>query len=161
MRNRYLPHVLVLPEDDANRQIANGFVLDQAVSTHKIQILPEVGGWREVVDRFVSDYAKSMEKYAHRHIVMLIDFDGNEDRLGEARASVPGNLADRVFVLGVRTEPESLKKANLGSYETIGLAMARDCRDGTDQIWGHELLRHNRGELDRLREHVFPILFPV
>jgi hypothetical protein len=28
MVNRYLPHVLVLPEDDANRQIANGFVLD-------------------------------------------------------------------------------------------------------------------------------------
>jgi len=26
--NGHLPHVLVLPEDDANRQLANGFVLD-------------------------------------------------------------------------------------------------------------------------------------
>jgi hypothetical protein len=28
--NKYLPHVLVLPEDDANRQMANGFFLDQS-----------------------------------------------------------------------------------------------------------------------------------
>jgi hypothetical protein len=27
--NKYHPHVLVLPEDDANRQLANGFLLDQ------------------------------------------------------------------------------------------------------------------------------------
>ena len=27
--NKYQPHVLVLPEDDANRQLANGFLLDQ------------------------------------------------------------------------------------------------------------------------------------
>jgi len=24
--NQYQPHILVLPEDDANRQIANGFI---------------------------------------------------------------------------------------------------------------------------------------
>jgi predicted ATPase len=28
-----------------------------------------------------------------------------------------------------------------------------------DMTWGHELLRHNAGELARLREHVPPILF--
>lgn len=29
--NKYRPHVLVLPEDDANRQIANGFLLAPAL----------------------------------------------------------------------------------------------------------------------------------
>jgi hypothetical protein len=37
--------------------------------------------------------------------------------------------------------------------------MAQDCRDETGTIWGHELLRHNAGELARLRDHVRPILF--
>jgi len=37
--------------------------------------------------------------------------------------------------------------------------MAKDCREDTDTTWGHPLLRHNTGELDRLREHVRPILF--
>lgn len=42
--NRYQPHVLVLPEDDANRQLANGFVLDlDATVLTRIQVLEEVG----------------------------------------------------------------------------------------------------------------------
>ena len=46
-----------------------------------------------------------------------------------------------------------------GDYDTIGSALAKDCRDETDTIWNHNLLRHNASELDRLREHVRPILF--
>ena len=53
--NKFQPHVLVLPEDDANRQLANGFLLDQYVSTHKIQVLPKVGGWTQVLELFLSD----------------------------------------------------------------------------------------------------------
>ena len=63
-----------------------------------------------------------------------------------------------MFILSVLTEPEELK-GSLGSYETIGTAMAKDCREGTDTTWGHALLRHNAGELVRLRERVRPILF--
>ncbi len=64
-----------------------------------------------------------------------------------------------MFVLGVWSEPEDLR-ADLGSYETIGLALARDCREETDQTWEHCLLQHNAAELMRLRESVRPILFP-
>jgi hypothetical protein len=69
-------------------------------------------------------------------------------------------LAERMFVLGALSRPEALRQANLGSYEEIVRALAKDCCEGTDTIWGHELLRHNASELDRLREHVGPILFP-
>lgn len=31
MSNKHKPHVIVLPEDDANRQIANGFLLDPSI----------------------------------------------------------------------------------------------------------------------------------
>jgi hypothetical protein len=157
--NKYQPHVLVLPEDDANRQLANGFLLDQSLSMRKIQVLEEVGGWTQVLERFLSDHVVDMERYPVRFMVLLIDFDGREERLDDAKARIPAHLTDRVFILGALTEPEALK-VSLGDYETIGLAMARDCREETDRTWGHNLLRHNTGELERLREHVRPILFP-
>jgi hypothetical protein len=156
--NRYQPHVLVLPEDDANRQLANGFLLDQALSTRRIQVLVEVGGWN-VLEHFLSDHVVEMDRYPGRLMILLIDFDGREERLQHAKARIPGRLTDRVFILGALTEPEALK-ADLGDYETIGLKMARDCREETDKTWGHPLLRHNTSELDRLRANVRPILFP-
>ena len=50
--NKQVPHVFVLPEDDANRQLANGFVLDGGLDGRRIQILEEAGGWMEVLNRF-------------------------------------------------------------------------------------------------------------
>ena len=91
-------------------------------------------------------------------MILLIDFDGREERLQYAKARIPERLIGRVFILGALSEPESLR-ANLGSYETIGLALARDCREETDTTWGHDLLRHNASELDRLRGSVLSILF--
>jgi hypothetical protein len=157
--NKYQPHVLVLPEDDANRQLANGFILDQSLSTWRIQVLEEVGGWRQVLDRFLSDHVVDMDRYPDRSMVLLIDFDREQERLNDAKARIPKHLTERVFILGAWSEPEALK-TELGSYERIGLAMARDCREETDTTWGHGLLRHNASELDRLRERVRPILFP-
>jgi hypothetical protein len=157
--NKYQPHVLVLPEDDANRQLANGFLLDQYLSNRKIQVLQEAGGWTQVLERFKSDHVVGMNRYPGRLMVLLIDFDGDQARLTRAKAQIPEPLTDRVFVLGALTKPEALKQASLGSYEGIGSAMAKDCREGSDTIWGHDLLRHNASELDRLRTCVRPILF--
>lgn len=92
-------------------------------------------------------------------MVLLIDFDGRDDRLDTAKAEIPANLTERVFILGTLTEPEDLRKAKLGDYDTIGSALAKDCREDTDSTWGNPLVRHNAIELARLREHVRPILF--
>ena len=157
--NKYQPHVMVLPEDDANRQLANGFLLDLYLSTWKIQVIEEVGGWKRVLERFVSDHVAEMDRYSGRFMVLLIDFDDRKERLQEVKAKVPERLTDRVFILGALSEPEALK-ADLGSYEKIGLDMAKDCREETNTTWGHHLLPHNASELNRLREHVRPLLFP-
>lgn len=157
--NKYQPHVLVLPEDDANRQLANGFLLDPFLSPRRIQVLEEVGGWNEVLERFKSDHIVGMDRYPDRYMVLLVDFDDREDRLVSAKAAIPAHLTDRFFILGVWTEPEALRQARLGSYEAIGSKMAKDCREQTDTTWGHGLLRHNSSELNRLRKHVVPILF--
>lgn len=159
--NRYQPHVLVLPEDDANRQLANGFIQDQDVSTRRIQVLEPAGGWMRVLEYFKSDHVRAMETCPLRSMVLLIDFDGKKDRMNLAKEVTPSHLTERVFVLGVLTEPEDLRKASLGSYETIGRAMAKDCREETDTTWGHDLLQHSAGEIGRLRDSVRPFLFEI
>lgn len=58
--NRYQPHIFVLPEDDANRQMANGCVKSLTVNGRVIQILPPVGGWMNVLDRFEKIYVPEM-----------------------------------------------------------------------------------------------------
>jgi hypothetical protein len=159
--NRYLPHVYVLPEDDANRQVANGFLLDPFLLARQIYVLEEAGGWHLVLERFCSIYAAEMDRCQHRFMVLLIDFDNQNDRLDKARTKIPDHLMDRVFILGAWSEPEALKMALGCSFESIGLRMAQDCREGTDATWGHQLLRHNAAEIGRLREHVCPVLFPI
>jgi hypothetical protein len=159
--NKQQPHVFVLPEDDANSQLANGFHLQVPWDRQRqMQVLRMAGGWTQVLERFKSDHVVGMVRYPRRFMVLLIDFDGRQERLTKAKAVIPEHLTERVFILGALTKPEALRQANLGSYEDIGLAMAKDCREGTDTTWGHELLRQNASELDRLREHVRPILYP-
>ena len=48
--NVFQPHLMVLPEDDANRQIVNGFLLDPSLNQRAIQPLPIDGGWSKVRD---------------------------------------------------------------------------------------------------------------
>jgi hypothetical protein len=158
--NKYRPHVYVLPEDDANRQLANGFVLHPEIPPRTIQVLEEVGGWMVVLSRFLADHVAGMERHTDRFMILLIDFDAHRERLKEAKARIPELLADRVFFLGAWGEPEALKTALSATYEEIGIRMAQDCLEGSENTWGHPLLQHNAVELDRLRMRVRPILFP-
>lgn len=156
--NKYVQHVLVLPEDDANRQLANGFVLG-VEDTRRIQILPEVGGWTNVCEIFLLDHVKGMRKYLDRYLVLLLDFDNRNDRREKVTERIPEDLRCRVFLLGVQSEPEALKQEGLGSFEDIGRRLAKECRDGIKGIWGHNLLRHNSNEIGRLEQAVRSFLF--
>lgn len=158
--NKYRPHILVLPEDDANRQIANGFILDSNLNGRAIQILPPAGGWRRVVDAFKDIHAHEMQKYSQRRIALLIDFDQHrEKRLVSIREEIPPTLIDRVFILGVLSEPEDLRIRINKSFEDIGKVLSQDCVENTRSLWGHDLLKHNETELDRMIQSVKPFLF--
>ena len=160
MVNKDQPHVLVLPEDRANLQLATGFHDEvDPKRQRQMQVLPVAGGWRRVLERFTSDHVVKMRSNLNRFMVLLIDFDDRPERLGVAKATIPPELADRVFGLGVSDRPETLKgKLNISCAE-IGSRLGQDCRNDTYATWGHELLQHNASELDRLREYVRPILF--
>jgi hypothetical protein len=145
----------VLPEDDANRQIAN-----PSLDLQRIQVLPLANGWMKVLKSFELDHVQKLRSYSNRFLVLLIDFDGKHpERLDYCKSRVPDDLKPKVFVLGALGKPENLR-ADLGSYETIGRALALDCLESTNKTWNHKFLTHNANELDRLRESVRPILFP-
>jgi hypothetical protein len=159
--NREKPHVFVLPEDDANHQLATGFALglDQLVGG-RFKVLPVARGWIRVLDLFLSDHVAGMRIYPEGFMILLVDFDGDGARLQNVHARIPSDLVDRVFVLGSWLEPQDLTRSGLGSYEEIGLSLAQDCSQRTNVIWDHSLLRHNADELARLRQQVQRILFP-
>jgi hypothetical protein len=156
--NKYQPHVFVLPEDDANRQLANGFVLE-VQHERRIQILPEVGGWSNVCETFLSEHVKGMRNFPGRYLVLLLDFDDQRDRPDKVKEKVPEDLRGRVFLLGVRSEPEALKQAGLGSFEDIGRKLAKECREGIKDMWAHDLLQQNASEISRLEQTVRGFLF--
>ncbi|MEG4802106.1 hypothetical protein QUB63_20100 [Microcoleus sp. ARI1-B5] len=165
--NNYQDHVLVLPEDDANRQIANGFINNLNVKERAIQVLPIAGGWGKVVEKFLKNQADEMKKLSKRRMVLLIDFDRKGERLNHVKSQIPEELQDRVFILGVLSDPEDLKRIKkrfesigTGKLEQLGDTLANDCsNDNTNGLWGHDLLKHNKTELDRMIKSVKPFLF--
>ena len=157
--NKYKPHIFVLPEDDANREIANGFILDPNLNGRAIQVLPPVGGWKKVVDDFREVHAPEMKGCPERRIVLLIDFDRQHAKRLSCVKEISPELVDRVFVLGALSEPEDLKR-NIGkNFEDIGKALSQDCVGNTRIVWGHDLLKHNESELARMILSVRPFLF--
>jgi hypothetical protein len=165
--NKYNQHLLVLPEDRANEQIANGFnnILD--LYSGAIQIERPSGGWGKVVDNFAKNYVSEMRIFTKMMIVLLIDFDdyndldnsNYQDRLNYIKSQIPVDLQDRVFVLRSRNSPEKLKSNMKKSFEDIGESLAKDCAENKNETWGHDLLKHNENELKRLRLAVKPFLF--
>lgn len=95
--NKNRPHVFVLPEDDANGDLARGFQLSlPLLVARQMQVLPPAGGWLKVLDCFESDHVAGMAQHANRFMILLIDLDGEKDRLANALQRIPGHLQDRV-----------------------------------------------------------------
>ncbi len=119
----------------------------------------EAGGWPKVREVFQSDHVTAMQRNANRHMVPLVDFDEDSGRFDKMTEVIPEDLAERVFVIGVWSEPEDLPRAELGSKEDVGYKLASECYDDSRDVY--DLLRHNADELDRMTTILRPILFPT
>lgn len=158
--NVYKPHLLVLAEDDANRQIANGFFLDPSVKLRNIDILKPAGGWGKVLNSFLQDHIAALRKWPGQHLVLLVDFDDQvESRTQQFVSQFPADVRDRVFLLGTQSEPEPLRRQYGASFENIGKKLAAECYRDENQLWDHPLLAHNAAERARLNAKVKDILF--
>lgn len=159
--NRERPHLLVLPEDDATRSLATGFV---DCTQGQMQVLPPVRGWSHVLEEFKNTHIAELRKYPLRHLVLLIDFDNNfTNRLPQFRDAMPLDVADRVYVLGARGEAEDLKRQTTlgrGKLSLIGQELARECEQGQHNLWSSTpQLAHNCPEVQRLHSAVRDFLF--
>jgi hypothetical protein len=125
----------------------------------RIQVLREAGGWLKVFESFDEVHAAQMRRYSKRWMVLLIDFDNKEGRLKHVKNKIPADLADRVFVIGAWSNPESLRNETGMRLEAIGQELAKNCADNKVGLWNHELLKHNKAELERMKISVKPFLF--
>jgi hypothetical protein len=157
--NQERPHVDVLPEDKANESIATGFEL--VCSTRQYKVMPIAGGWKKVLEIFLETYQSLMKRYPQKNFVMLLDFDNKfPTRLDEIKSGIPTDLIDRVFVIGVLSEPEKLKTSlNHLRLDKVGETLAEECRDNRSQLWEHKLLIHNQPEINRMPPIIKEILF--
>lgn len=161
--NREKPHVLVLPEDDANREIANGFLKSLSLQyPHRMDILPPAGGWPAVRDSLSRKYVAYLRKYGDAHLILLIDFDNQvQQRMSQFTSHIPADVQDRVYLVGTLDEPEKLRKAlnRILTQEGIGKTLADECGSGISYLWVHPHLAHNAGAHQRLSLTVRSILF--
>jgi hypothetical protein len=159
--NRYQPHVLIIPEDRADEQIANGFTKHDQVTPKQVQVMPYADGWPGVLNKFKTQYISYLRNYKDAYIVLLIDFDARyESQRQRFDIAVPDDLKDRVFVVGAMEDPERLGQAMGKDLEGIGLALADDCYKGTDIVWSHDHLKHNEPDLAKMIGAIRSILFP-
>jgi hypothetical protein len=157
--NKYKPHVWVIPEDDANRQIIDGFLLHDAVAHRAVGVRGPAGGWAKVLSVFVEEYLPLLAGSPNCHVVMIVDFDETEDRRDHFGKSIPVEVGSRVFVIGSKDNPEKLKHELKMTFEEIGKALAEGCFQRELSLWDHLHLIHNKAELQRLVDVVRPILF--
>lgn len=158
--NREQLHVIVIPEDNANQQLAFGFIEHHAVNDRLIQVMPPANGWPGVLKKFSEVYLPLLQAYPHAHVVMLVDFDEKVDqRKSNFENHIPDDVRDRVFVIGSRSEPEKLKKKLKLGFAKIGDELAENCHSDGYVLWSHQELAHNESELQRLIASVKPFLF--
>ena len=173
MSNNYLPHLLVLPEDEHNREFVLGFIEHHRINSRAVDLRPVAKGWQEAFKGFEENIAPTMQRFKERRVLIVIDFDLNfPDRLQHAKATyIDQSIQDRVFVIGCSDEPKDLlaELANVGhktSRKQVGADLAAECvgappngPGGGPVSWSHAMLAHNRPELDRLRTSVGKLLF--
>src|SRR5437763_1041855 len=126
--NKFKPHVFLIPEDDADRQLAIGFLDHYAVADRVVDMRDPAGGWSKVLDVFEVEYLKLLRSSENAHLVMLIDFDEKiEVRRAHVEQRIPVEVRSRVFFVGSKGTPETLRRELGMSPDRIGRALAEDC----------------------------------
>lgn len=160
--NKFEDHILIFPEDDANREIVNGLTLLPNIKLNKIQIMQSEGGWIKLIESFKKNHLDKLKNNEKRRVVLLLDFDSDPDRKESIKKelidSLPISVKERIFIFGAYSEPEDLRRKTKKSFETIGKELLKDCPDKISELWSNELLQHNLTEVDRFRKSV-PFLF--
>lgn len=157
--NRSKPHLIVIPEDKADQDIVNGFSIFLKPGERQFQVTKPAGGWVKGRNKLLELSNSCLQTNLFSHAVLIIDFDNYNDRGSEIMRQVPEGVRDRVFVIGVLSNPEDLKRSLSKNFEQIGSQIAEGCKDSSIDFWQHDLLVHNIEEIRRLSGAVRDIFF--
>jgi len=98
MPNRHKWHIVVVPEDDATRQLGNGLSNAFPAIATRIKFLREAGGWTDAVAT-IKDL--ELDKYPNRRVLLIIDLDQDDTRLKFIRSQPEiSKFNNRIFILG-------------------------------------------------------------
>jgi hypothetical protein len=148
--NKNKPHLIVIPEDKADQDIVNGFSIYLKTGERQLQVTKPAGGWVKGRNKLLELSNNRLQTNLFSHAVLIIDFDNYNDRGSEIMSQVPEGVRDRVFVIGVLSNPEDLKRSLNKNFEQIGSQIAEGCKDSSIDFWQHDLLVHNIEEIRRL-----------
>ena len=158
--NLHKPHLLVIAEDEANRSIVNGFATQLEANPRQFYIETVSRGWTKGRDRLLELCDRYLKIHTGAHALLIIDFDQQADRASEIKDRLPSEVRDRVFIIGVFSEPEALKRSTKKKGEEIGQLVAAGCKAKNSDIWEQEpLLIHNLEEIQRLSQAVRDLFF--
>ena len=148
MVNKFIPHLLVLCEDQATHDIAVGF---NDMVTGEMEVRKPLRGWPHVLQEFKDVYIPWLRAHQNCHLALFIDFDNTfATRLKLFQGDIPQDVADRVFVFGALDEAESVKKESGLKLSNIGMHLADECIQNSSILWGSNQVRHNEPERQRL-----------
>ncbi len=154
--NKYQFALLVVPEDQANKDLVIG-ARDSQPNTiqNKIRIEPVPGGRDEVWTATIHDYLPRLERYERWHLVLVIDHDADVPKIQQHFDElIPQSLKSRVWVLGCRSEPESCRSrlGRPGPLRELGSELFNSCMTQLSPLWDHNELNHNKAQLESLRK---------
>ena len=115
--NKYTQHLIVIPEDQAIRDIVNGFSTCLDANERQFYVYDLARGWERGKETLLELSKGYMREYPNSYAVLIVDFDGNAHRGSEIKNQVPEEVRDRVFVVGVLNEPENLRNSTGMRFE--------------------------------------------
>jgi hypothetical protein len=153
--NKNKNHLVVSFEDRANLQLWNGFI--SSIKGNQIKSLGISGGRDKALKNIKN---AEILKYSMRYFLLIWDYDNNYgERYQDFQKTIEAlNLTNRCFVLGSKKDPEELRRKLGLTLEEIGEKLAKECLTKNYDLWNHELLKHNKLELDRLNQCVCKFL---
>ena len=148
MPNKYKWHIVVVPEDEATRQLGNGLSNAFPSIVNRIKFLREAGGWADAIAT-VKDL--ELDKYSDRRVLLIIDLDQDDTRLGFIRSQPEiSKFNNRIFILGSFKAVEQLKPIGEShNLENVGQRLGEDC-----SCWNDSLLIACREDACRLKAEI-------
>lgn len=167
--NRQRKHVIFFGEDEATRNLAQGFCESEKINDLKCEVWSTYGtGWQSTIDAIET---VRMSRYPQTHLVLVIDLDRRgEDRIAALKREIANcPCKDRVYIIGCTKDVQALQRSftpvnsigKLSAQETGRTIADRSSKDVScmEGVWGDSSLVHNKDELERLCRNLKDVIF--